>query len=277
MNKQIIKIKGMHCRSCEILLREKLEEIDSVQNVTVSYKRSEAAIYSKTPIAKQQILDYVKEAGYAVGKDESKLLLSQNPKTYLNLGISILLIFILYTVANRFGLFGISIGSSNNASNLLVVLLVGLTAGVSTCMAMSGGLILGIAARHSEKNPEATSIQKFRPHLYFNLGRILSYFLLGGTIGLIGKAFQLSGTTLGILSIAVGLVMIILGLQLTEIFPRLTNGQITLPSGLAKLLGMNRIKNQEYSHLNSAVIGALTFFLPCGFTQAMQLYALNSG
>ncbi|TSC93825.1 MAG: Uncharacterized protein Athens101428_524, partial [Candidatus Berkelbacteria bacterium Athens1014_28] len=104
-----------------------------------------------------------------------------------------------------------------------------------------------------------------------------SYFLLGGIIGLMGKVFQLSGTVLGILIIVVGLVMLILGLQLTEIFPRISNGGLTLPSGIARLLGIKKHHEKEYSHINSMIVGALTFFLPCGFTQAMQLYAMSTG
>ncbi|MEI6144712.1 MAG: sulfite exporter TauE/SafE family protein, partial [Candidatus Berkelbacteria bacterium] len=155
--------------------------------------------------------------------------------------------------------------------------LIGLTAGVSSCMAMVGGLILGISARYAEKHPEATSGEKFRPHLFFQLGRILSYFLLGGLIGLIGHAFQLSSTFIGLLSIVVGTVMLTLGLQLTELFPKISSGGFSLPSGIAKILGIKNRQNREYSHANSMFLGALTFFLPCGFTQAMQLYALNSG
>ncbi|KKQ00962.1 MAG: Heavy metal transport/detoxification protein, partial [Candidatus Moranbacteria bacterium GW2011_GWD2_36_198] len=81
---------------------------------------------------------------------------------------------------------------------------------------------------------------------------------------------------LGILTIAVGIVMLSLGLKLIGIFPRLENGGITLPKSISNALG---IKNhtKEYSHKNSFIMGGLTFFLPCGFTQAMQLYAVSSG
>ncbi|MCX6784984.1 MAG: sulfite exporter TauE/SafE family protein, partial [Candidatus Komeilibacteria bacterium] len=34
---------------------------------------------------------------------------------------------------------------------------------------------------------------------------------------------------------------------------------------------------KTYSHWGTALAGSLTFFLPCGFTQAMQIYALASG
>ena len=36
-------------------------------------------------------------------------------------------------------------------------------------------------------------------------------------------------------------------------------------------------KSDNYSNQGALVLGALTFFLPCGFTQAMQLYAISTG
>jgi len=44
----------------------------------------------------------------------------------------------------------------------------------------------------------------------------------------------------------------------------------------SRLLGMRK-ENKEYSHKSALVAGAMTFFLPCGFTQAMQLYAVSTG
>jgi sulfite exporter TauE/SafE/plastocyanin domain-containing protein len=144
-------------------------------------------------------------------------------------------------------------------------------------MALVGGLILGISARHAELHPEATPMQKFRPHLFFNLGRVGGYALLGGVLGSLGSVLQLSGATLGLLTIVVGIVMLMLGLKLTGIFPRLENGGISLPTGISKFFGIKKHHEKEYSHRGSMVTGALTFFLPCGFTQAMQLYAISTG
>ena len=267
----------MHCRSCEILIEEKLKEIPEIKNAQVSYKKSEAVIYSNAQLDLGTVKTAIKEAGYEVGADDFKSWVSQNIDEYIELAKAAVLLFFLYLIAKKFGIFNISTGGSNNPSSLLIVLLIGLTAGISTCMALVGGLILGISARHSEKHPESTPTQKFRPHLYFNLGRIASYFILGGLIGLIGKAFQLSGTTLGLLTIIVGGVMLFMGVQLTSIFPRLSNGRLTLPSSISKFFGIKKHNNKEYSHANSMLVGALTFFLPCGFTQAMQLYAMSTG
>ena len=280
MNKSIIPIKGMHCRSCEILIEEKLKEFPLIKNVQVNYKKAQAVIYSKSPIDSTEtdkINTAVREAGYEIGIDDSKSWISLNPSEYWDLAKSLVLLLVLYFIAKKLGLFNINAGSTNNPSNLFVVLLIGLTAGLSTCMALVGGLILGISARHSEKHPEATATEKFRPHIFFNFGRIISFFVLGGVIGLIGKAFQLSAPMLGLLTITVGLVMLVLGAQLTGMFPKLSSGGFTLPSSIGKFLGIKKHHEKEYSHSNSMLVGALTFFLPCGFTQAMQLYAMNTG
>lgn len=276
MEKKIVPIRGMHCRSCEILIEEKLKEIPGIKNINVSYKKQQVEFFLNDPATIEQVHNAISDAGYKIGREE-KDWISRNLKDYKDLALAAVILIALYIIAKKFGLINLSIGSRSNPTNLLVVLTVGLTAGVSTCMALVGGLILGISARHSEKHPTATPAQKFRPHLFFNLGRILSYALLGGLIGLIGKAFQLSGSVLGLMIIIVGLVMLALGVQLTGIFPRISSASLTLPTSISKLFGLKKHHQKEYSHLNSMLVGALTFFLPCGFTQAMQLYAMSTG
>jgi sulfite exporter TauE/SafE len=109
------------------------------------------------------------------------------------------------------------------------------------------------------------------------LGRIISYFVFGGIIGYAGSFFQLSSSVLGLLTVAVGLVMLLLGSQLIDIVPFLKTISFTLPKSLHKLLGINKKTSAEYSNKNASILGASTFFLPCGFTQAMQLYAISTG
>lgn len=276
MNKTEIKIKGMHCRSCELLIEEKLKEIPEVSNVQVSYKKKNAFVYSKHQIANKDLTKAVEEAGYTIGIDDKNDWISRDLSVYRDIGVCAIILIVVFFLARKLGLFNISIGGGN-PSNLFIVFLIGITAGLSTCMAMVGGLILGISARHAEKHPEATPLQRFRPHLFFNIGRISSYFILGGLIGLMGKAFQLSATTLGLLTIIIGIVMLFLGFQLIELFPKLKSISFTLPSGISKALGIKKHHEKEYSHFNSIITGALTFFLPCGFTQAMQLYAMSTG
>lgn len=276
MKELVVPIKGMHCRACEITLEDRLGALPGVSKVEVSLKSKAATIYSKSLPSTTTIQDTLKDAGYDLGYD-SQPWFSHSLKDYENVVYGIALIVIVAMIFSVFNVSGLANFGSDGKTAQLVALLVGLTAGVSTCMAMVGGLVLGLSARYAEKHPQASPIQRFRPHLFFNLSRVVSFFILGGLIGLVGTMFSLRGPLLGLLTIFVGVVMLILGLQLTGVFPRLNNASITLPSGLAKVLGVKRRGVKEYSHGNAMALGTLSFFLPCGFTQAMQLYAISTG
>lgn len=277
MNKLVVPIAGMHCRSCEILIEDKLSAIPEVKKSYVNYKKGVAEISYAVKPAKQAIEQAIREAGYTIGVMGKKPWLSQNASDYKDLGIAFLLALGLYFILKEFGLADfINIGSANQPTGFSVALLVGLTAGFSTCLALVGGLVLGISARHAEKHPEATPAQKFRPHIFFNLGRILSYSLLGGLLGSLGSFLQLSGGVLGVVTIAVGMVMLLLGVKLTGLSPRLETLNLALPKSVSRFLGISN-QPREYSHTNAFVLGAMTFFLPCGFTQAMQIYAVSTG
>lgn len=280
MNKTITNIKGMHCRSCELLVEDELLKITGVKKVLVNQQKGIAEIsYIANQLKHEDIKLAVQKAGYELSelnKEIKKPFISQNLNDYTDLIIAVIIFFIIFFVLNDLGFFKKGLVSSNNYSNFSIVFLIGLTAGLSTCMALVGGLVLGASARFSEKHPNSTSLQKFKPHLFFNLGRILGFFILGGLIGYLGSFFQFSPSILGLLTIFVGLVMLLLGAQLIHIFPRLNNFTFTLPKSLSRLLGLKHHSQKEYSHKNSMLLGALTFFLPCGFTQAMQLYAISS-
>ncbi|MBI2062521.1 MAG: sulfite exporter TauE/SafE family protein [Candidatus Yanofskybacteria bacterium] len=215
----------------------------------------------------------VEEAGYGMGTDSKRPFFSKDSMIYIELVFAGGVLLVAYFLAQIFGVFKLSYGFGNSPG-LIAVILIGLTAGISTCMALVGGIVLGISARHSTLHPEATPAQKFRPHLFFSAGRLSSYLLLGGVIGLAGSAFRFSSSVLGALIAVVGVVMFFLGLKLIEIFPRLEG--LALPKSVSRFFGINR-EVKEYSHKNSFLSGAATFFLPCGFTQAMQLYAVSTG
>ena len=269
----------MHCRSCELLLEEAIGKVPSVTKVTANQRKGEAVVeYKKDPPSPADLEAAVSQAGYTVGESSSSRKhlpwISKNWQDYRRLGTGAVFLLAVYLLARSFGLLDASVSSQN--VTWPIALTVGLVAGVSTCMALVGGLILGISARHAERHPEATSWQKFRPHLYFNVGRVGGYVLLGGLLGALGSVFTLSNSALSLLTVVVGVVLVALGLKLTGLSPRLQETVLTLPSSLAKRLGIGK-HQREYSHSSSFLTGALTFFLPCGFTQAMQVFAISTG
>ena len=146
--------------------------------------------------------------------------------------------------------------------------LIGLIASVSSCMAVVGGLMLSMSASFAKEG------DKIYPQVLFHLGRIVSFFFLGGVVGLVGANFQLNSTGTFILSFIVAIVLIILGLKLLDIFPWVKKILPTFPSTISKHI--HNSKNLNHT-LTPLLVGVLTFFLPCGFTQSMQIYALSTG
>lgn len=276
MNKKHINIAGMHCRSCELLIEKELMKINGISKVRVDHRTGRAEInYEGSEPATEAISEAVETSGYRLGNNAKLPVFSREKVDYFNLLKGVGLVLLLYLAIKGLGLTELGAGLGEKAG-LGAALLVGLVAGISTCMALIGGLVLGLSARHAELHPEASAVQKFRPHLFFNLGRIGGFFLLGGLIGLLGATFKPSGNLLGIMTIVIGGTMLFLGLKLLGIFPVLQNKNFVLPGFIARSLGLQK-EVKEYSHRRAVVLGAATFFLPCGFTQAMQLYAVSTG
>lgn len=269
MNRSVIDIKGMHCTSCELLIEDELLSVPNVKKATVNHVKGCATIYFNGTLNDKRVSAAIQKAGYTIGKEERPVF-SRNIEDYKEFGIAVSAFVIVWSIAYTNGWFTINTSSLTDYASLPIVLLIGLTAGISTCMALVGGLVLGASARFSQQHPTATRLQKFTPHILFNAGRIFSFFVFGGIIGYAGSFMTFSPGILGSLIIIVGIVMTFLGAQLINLFPFMSGLSVTMPKRISSLFG---IRNQN----NPAILGGLTFFLPCGFTQAMQLYAMSTG
>ncbi len=272
-----LPIKGMHCRSCELLVEDGLKELPGVEKVEVNYSAGEATIhYQGEQPSDAALKKAVAKAGYVVGVDDVKPFFNSNTDNLLEIIIGASILFLFYLLLRGLGLTSIDFNPDTSEAGLALPLMVGLVAGVSTCMALVGGLVLGLSGKFSEKHPNATRLESFRPHLFFVGGRIIGYAFLGGVLGALGSVFQLSSVMNASLTMLVGALMLFIGLQLTNLFPRLSAMSISMPVSVSKFFGINK-KQREYSHKHAAILGGLTFFLPCGFTQAMQVLAVSRG
>jgi Uncharacterized conserved protein len=143
-------------------------------------------------------------------------------------------------------------------------------------MAVSGGLLIGTVAKYNERvGNTATSAKRFAPTLLFVGGRLASYIILGGLIASIGKVLNPSPVVYGYIILVAAIVMFFLGLEMLHLLPHpLKRLMPRMPASIGR-----RIMAAESSKHPSApfFLGAATFFLPCGFTQALQIYVLTVG
>ena len=209
----------------------------------------------------------IEKAGYHLASSG----IAESKQKWLEIGAALLIVFALWKLAQTFHLVSLA-PSAAGAVTLGGVFLIGLVAGTSSCLAVTGGLLLSMAAKYNETHQSQTIVEKLRPLLSFNLGRLLSYFLFGGLVGLLGESIALSTKMTGLLNIAIALLMIGLALSLLHLLPNAF--RLRLPKRLSRAI----VNLSDSRHpLAPLLLGALTFFLPCGFTQSLQLAALASG
>ncbi len=279
MSRIIVPIKGMHCRSCELLVQDELSQLPGVKHVKASskYHQVELTVIDNT-IDEAEIAGAVARAGYELGDSDQLPLLTKNQQIWQQVGLMAVLVTLGMLLASKMGwLNGFGMNVSGQPASLLAVLLIGLTAGVSTCMALVGGLIMAITARFAKTHQASDTLSRLEPVMIFQLGRVLGFLVFGAILGMVGSVMKPSPMITSLLTVALAAVMAVLGLQLTGLFPKLANWSFSLPSWLAEKLGLQASKQARYSPGQTAVTGALTFFVPCGFTQSIQLFAASSG
>jgi sulfite exporter TauE/SafE len=98
---------------------------------------------------------------------------------------------------------------------------------------------------------------------------LASFALLGGVLGLIGEGLGINFVFSAVLGLLASAIMIVLGLNLVGAFKR---SAVTIPAGLFGFF--RKVEHQTFAPL---LLGIGTFFLPCGFTQSMQVAALSTG
>ncbi|MEI7567044.1 MAG: sulfite exporter TauE/SafE family protein [Opitutaceae bacterium] len=264
----IFHVQGMHCNACIILTESELKDIPEVKLVKASLDSNTVEVTGNFAEADAERImavlnEKLKPHGYTLSQDMKSRTVSWGDfKIAIPIAIAFIALFILLQKLGIVNLINASKVSYGTA------FMIGLIASVSSCMAVVGGLVLSMSANFAQSG------DKVRPQVLFHLGRLISFFLLGGVIGLLGSSFQLGGTGTFILSFLVAIVLLILGLNLLDIFPWLKKLQPTIPNFIGKRF--HNVKNLNHS-LTPILVGIITFFLPCGFTQSMQIYALSTG
>ena len=262
--RRTICIQGMHCASCDMMVERKLSKVPGILDVDAHHATGEVVITTDpaNPPDEASIQRAVEQAGYALGSAADQTL-------WRDVAVSMIIVIAGYFLLQRFDLSALA-PSTTEVFSLGAVLIIGLVAGASSCMAVAGGLLLAVSAKHNELHAAETPAQKFRPVLFFNLGRLASYFILGGAVGMLGQSLSLSTRMTGYVNIAVAVVMILFALSILHLLPK----NVRMPKGIARRIAS--ISDSDHPAA-PALLGALTFFLPCGFTQSLQLVALASG
>lgn len=267
----IYYVQGTHCSSCELIIERKLIDMPGIEKVSVSNK-SVQITYSGDKPGRDQLDKIFIAEGYTFHEKAGESLVKHEPFSWVILFFAVILGLLIYLLIQKTGLK--SLIRVDAKSSLPSLYLFGLMAGLSTCAALIGGIILSLSKIWAVNDRASESLtEKIRPHLLFNAGRLLSYTTFGALLGGLGGFLRFSPTLSAVIIIAVALFMLVNAAQLFGVrgFDRL---YIATPKSLNKLT--TNSKNFKGSFM-TMVLGSLTFLLPCGFTLTAQSLALVSG
>jgi sulfite exporter TauE/SafE/copper chaperone CopZ len=262
--KRVFHISGMTCGHCEMRVSKEARSVPGVTSAIASFSRNRLEVTYDTEVIDEDTLvssvtKAVSAAGYRV---QNKGTNAQPVSKVIPIVIIILALYLVLRYTIGFDFFGY-IPKIDSTISLMALFVTGLFTSVH-CIAMCGGINLSQSV-----GTKGTGKASLRNPLSYNLGRVISYTVIGGVVGGIGSVLFLSETLKAVLLALAAVGMLLMGLSMLGWLPsRLTP---RMPRFLAAKIG------KKGAGKGPLVIGLLNGFMPCGPLQAMQLYALATG
>jgi len=264
------KLKGATCRSCELLIERELKEVPGVEKVQAKANKGEVRIETSSPSPT------LAELNQALADTHYRLSEEKETEEKSNLTQSLILSLIIIStlwIISRLNILP-DFNIATNSYSLPLVLGLGLVAGVSTCAALVGGLVLSLSKTWSGlSDSKDSTARKMTPHFLFNLGRTISYSLAGFLLGSLGSYFSLNSKFSSLIVILASLLMLILGLQMVGV-KAVSKFSLSLPKKFTHSVVKKREAKKPWLPLT---LGAATILLPCGFTLTAETIALMTG
>lgn len=250
IKREKIKVYEMTCMTCESRVEKAIKKLNGVLDAKANYSEQYAFVeYDDTLCDLKKIKAAIKDAGYS----------TQSSNDYKFMGMLIIVAAIVLLGLKTSG-FDMEEKLAN--ASYAVLFVVGVLTSIH-CVGMCGGIMLSQSLKGESKN----KFEAIKPALLYNLGRVVSYTILGGIVGALGSVFSLSITVKAFMQIFAGIFMIMMGFNMAG-FSAFRKFHIKLPAVAC------RVKNKSGSPF---IVGILNGLMPCGPLQTMQLFVLGTG
>ncbi len=267
-----ITVSGMTCSGCEMKIEKKLKAISGILKAKASYNSGKVSVtYDESKVRLSQIKQAIMALNYKVVDVPTSSKQSEKVN-YPQLAIIAIIILGASMLIGRFGGFDFFnyFPEAKQGMSYAAIFVIGLLTSVH-CVGMCGGICLSQCVNPTSwlRAKGESKADRMRPSFLYNLGRIISYTVVGGIVGAIGSVVSFNGVMRGAVALFVGVFMIVMGLNMLDIFPWLRKFSLRMPRFLT-----GGIEGKSNSPL---YVGLLNGLMPCGPLQAMQLYALSTG
>ncbi|ARV60034.1 ferric reductase [Nostocales cyanobacterium HT-58-2] len=168
--------------------------------------------------------------------------------------------------------------------HLLLIMTLGFVGSFGHCFGMCGPLAVAFSLSHKQ---DSHWQQQLQFHALLNLGRMLSYVLVGAGIGALGSVLLASGQMAGIgselrhwMAIITGVLLIWFGIgQIkSDFLPRIPLLHPLMQGRLHNSLSQAMVRlSQQTKWWTPALLGMTWGLMPCGFLYAAQIKAAETG
>lgn len=274
--KVILNVNGMTCVGCENKIETKLKKTDGVIISRANYNNGTVKLtYDRNIISLKNIKKIIEQLDYKIvdSKDLKNDSKDDTMDKILDAAMIAAILYFIYHFALRFGLLDIfnNFPQAQVGMSYGVLFIVGIFTSIH-CVAMCGGINLSQTITKTNVTNSKISFQSLKPSFLYNSGRVVSYTIIGGLVGALGSVISFSGSAKGIVAILAGGFMVIMGINMLNIFPWLKKLNPRLPRFL-----VNIVNHEKHRNSSQFYVGLLNGLMPCGPLQAMQLYALSTG
>jgi sulfite exporter TauE/SafE/copper chaperone CopZ len=262
---KIIYISGMHCPSCDILIREIIHDTEGIELVeftstwvlTFRYDTDASSTTLKEAISASwyKVSDSIASTRKVNRKEMSVLIVS-----------GLLFWWILSTFdITQYAATLWTTGTLGYGEMFLLWII----ASLSTCLALVGGFVL------MRWSLQWWSKESFRDAWYhqllFQAGRLSGYAVWWALLWFLWSALIFSPSVNGGINLVVSLLLLVMWRNMLDLFA------LKIPTWWGWDRFMDLLKNFAQKKRWGIIAGALTFFLPCGFTQVAQINAMSTG
>jgi len=146
--KKTYHITGMHCPSCDVIVKRKLLKVQGVQDVVVDRAKEIVDVYCDSHIRLTDLNTVFEGTEYALFDERQK---KSYVKKIFEITFFVIVLLPVMILLSRAEFFTNGVTVQDNMG-LWFIFVLGLVASFSSCIAVAGGLLLGISTRYAEQH-----------------------------------------------------------------------------------------------------------------------------
>ena len=266
--KKTVYVQWMDCVSCETVLRDSLDAVPSIKVLALTHKTWKMTIEYKSKNDLKKLRKILGEHDYSLVEEHEYHASSSQGSNLKRLEQFAIwwAILVLLRAVTQIDLTQY-IWDYWPSMWLWVAFLVWLVACGSSCLAVTWWIIVSYVEALEDKN----WYHLVKVQWLFHVWRMLAFIWWWALLWYLWQTIQISQSVNSIMMMVVWIILAYVWLQIFGIVPSITKRWFHLPWWAEKMI--KKLNDPKYALL----VWALTFFLPCWFTQSMQLFAMQTG